>query len=362
MKKPSKKQILRIKNINNKERKTRRSQCYYTSRLKRNVETIKFTENISLFIPRERDKIVKLIQAAESGSASKYYLDFSNVKILNPLTALYIKHYLDKYPDARFKSKNCKNVIPRAAFKLLGFNKSFCLRDIKNSKYHTYVDDWNICSGKNCDLSKPTLDHLIEMRAIFKDKGAFLKLSDAIMEAINNVVQHAYCESTYKKWFMLTHVSKDNKSISVVVSDLGASVPFTIPKSFTEKFKDILNYDVSDFLVEVGLIAEPKTNSAEDLRSFNDSKLIKIATRLNSTRTNQAHRGKGFNDILSLVKNAKDFEEIESVTTSVLSRSGSYVYKACPNGLSKEISYEDSLKDFTNQIKGTVISWTIQLV
>lgn len=362
MKKPSKKQILRIKSINNKKRRTKRSQYYYTSKLKRNVDTIKFSENLSLFIPKERDKIVKMIQAAESGSASKYYLDFSNVKVLNPLTALYIKHCLDKNPEAKFKSKHSKNVIPRAVFKLLGFNRSFSLKDIGKSKYHTYVDDWNICSGENCDLSQSTKDHLVEMRAIFKDKSAFLKLSDAIMEAINNVVQHAYYGESYRKWFMLTHVSKDNKSISVVVSDLGASVPFTLPKSFAEKFKDLWNYDVSDFLAEVGLVSEKKANSPDDLRSFNDSKLIKMATRLNSTRTNQAHRGKGFNDILSLVKNAKDFEEIESVTTSVLSRSGSYVYEASPNGIHKEKSYEDALKDFNNQIKGTVISWTIQLV
>lgn len=357
MKKLTIKQALRIKRLNHKKRKLSKK-AYLRSGVKRNIESIRFSGKMSLFVPKERNKIVSLVQAVESGLSKKYYLDFSNLEILNPSTALYIKQYLDKYPDARFYSKRPKAILPRATFKLLDFNKNFSLKDIDHYKYNTYVDDWNVCCGENCDLPDSTLKHLSDMKLIFEDTTVFFKLTNAIMEAITNVIHHAYQDSEYKKWFLLTHLSKDNKTISVVVSDLGSSVPYTTPQTVAEKFQYIIGYDVAEYFK---LKSDKKVNSAEDLRAFNDSRLIKIATKLKSTRTNLENRGKGFNDILDLVKNAKDFKEIESVTTSVLSRSGSYVYTAGPDGYSKERSYTNGLEDFTNQIKGTVISWTIQL-
>lgn len=364
MKKPTTKQITRIKNLNNKERKSSKSRYNSISRLKRNIETIKFSEKLSLFVPKERDRIVTLAQAVELGTPNKYFLNFSDVEVLNPLTALYITHTLDRYPDVKFHAKFCKAVIPRAVFKLLGINKNFSLGDINKSNYHTYVDDWNIFSGVDGDLPEATTEHFKKMKELFEDKNAFFKLFNAIMEAINNVKQHAYHGSSYKKWFMLTHVSEKNdrnsKSISVVVSDLGVSVPYTAPKTFAERFSGSLAKHISAFFEEVGLVAEKKIDTAEELRSFNDTKLIKIATRLHSTSTNSEGRGKGFSDILDLVESAKKYKEIESVTTHVLSRYGSYVYKAYPDGTSKEVTLKDGLKDFDNQIKGTVISWTIQ--
>lgn len=359
MKKQSLKQVLRIKNINNKKRKLSKKN-HLNSRSKRTIENIKFSGKMSLFLPTERAKIVSLVQAIESNLSKKHYLDFSELEILNPSTALYVKQYLDRYPDIRFQSKRPKGILPRATFKLLGFNKSFSLKDIDRYKYNTYVDDWNVCCGENCDLPESTLKHLSDMRLIFEDKNVSFKLTNAIMEAITNVIHHAYQgqDSSYKKWFLLTHLSKDNKTVSVVVSDLGVSVPYTTPETVREKFQYILSYDISEYF---NLKSNKKINNAEDLRAFNDSRLIKIATKLKSTRTQLENRGKGFNDILDLVNNAKDFKEIKSVTTSVLSRSGSYVYTAGPDGYSKERSYTDGLEDFKNQIKGTVISWTIQL-
>lgn len=359
MKKPSLKQVLRIKRINNKKRNLSKKK-HLISKSRRTIESIKFSRKMSLFLPTERAKVVSLIQAIESGLSKKYYLDFSDLEILNPSTALYVKQYLDRYPEIKFYSKSPKGIMPRATFKLLGLNESFSLKDIDKYKYNTYVDDWNICCGENCDLPESAVNHLSDMRLLFEDKAVSFKLTNAIMEAITNVIHHAYQEQDngYKKWFLLTHFSKDDKTVSVVVSDLGASVPYTTPKTVAEKFQYILDYDIAQYF---NLKSNKKINNAEDLRAFNDSRLIKIATKLKSTRTNLDNRGKGFNDILDLVSNAKDFKEIKSVTTSVLSRSGSYVYTAGPNGYSKEKSYTDGLEDFKNQIKGTVISWTIQL-
>lgn len=357
MKKLTKKQVLRVKRINNRQRKLSKK-TYLRSRVKRSIERVRFSSKMSLFVPKERNKIIKVVQSIECGLSKKYYLDFSDLEILNPSTALYIKQYLDKYPDTKFHSKRPKAILPRATFKLLELNNNFSLKDINKYKYNTYVDDWNVCCGENCDLPESTLKHLSDMKLIFKDKNVFFKLTNAIMEAITNVIHHAYQDSDYKKWFMLTHLSKDSKTISVVVSDLGVSVPFTTPETVREKFQYILNYDVSQYF---SLKSDKKIDNAEDLRAYNDSRLIKIATKLKSTRTHLDNRGKGFNDILDLVKNAQDFKEIESVKTSVLSRSGSYVYTAGPNGYSREESYTDGLEDFSNKIKGTVISWTIQL-
>lgn len=359
MKKLSIKQVLRIKNINNKKRKLSKKN-HRISRTKRKIESINFSGKMSLFVDTERVKIVNLVQAIESNLSKKYYLDFSKLEILNPSTALYVKQYLDRYPDVRFQSKSPKAILPRATFKLLGFNKNFSLKNIDKYKYNTHVDDWNVCCGENCDLPQSTLQHLSDIKLIFEDKNVSFKLTNAIMEAITNVIHHAYQDqnSNYKKWFLLTHVSKDNKNVSVVVSDLGASVPYTTPETVAEKFQYILAYDIPEYF---NLKSNKKINNAEDLRGFNDSRLIKIATKLKSTRTNLENRGKGFNDILDLVNNVKDYKEIKSVTTSVLSRSGSYVYTAGPDGYSRERSYTDGLEDFKNQIKGTVISWTIQL-
>lgn len=98
------------------------------------------------------------------------------------------------------------------------------------------------------------------------------------------------------------------------------------------------------------------------LKDHSDSKLIQLATNLDTTRTKEKGRGKGFNDILDLVRRTDEFPEIEQVHTSVLSKSGSYLLQSNSDGSAKELSLNKNFDDFESKIEGTVISWVIRLV
>lgn len=342
-----------IKNLNIKKRKLHSSKVR-TGRISGTDRCqVKFGRKLSLFVPSERPKIVKILKSVPQNTFNKLYLDFYDLETIEPLTALHIVHFLNKYNNetVKFKSRNSKNIIPKAVFKLLGLNKVFGLRDINKTNYNTIVDDWSMFSGENCDLPPDMIEHIHVIKQKFKDQTIPFKLVTAINEAINNVIQHAYTDVEYRKWYVLTHI--DETSISVVVSDLGLSIPVTAPVSLMNAMQGRLS-NAKDLLADSSL-------KLESLKNLKDSQLIKSATDLNSTRTNEKGRGKGFDDILNLVKNTNEFPEISRVNTSVLSRKGSYLLESNSDGSTKERTLKKNFEDFPSKIDGTVISWVINL-
>lgn len=98
----------------------------------------------------------------------------------------------------------------------------------------------------------------------------------------------------------------------------------------------------------IGSKAKPLVvdTDSDELKGLSDSQLIRVATRLNNSRTGEAGRGKGFNDILELGVNANKYPEIQKINTSILSRFGSYIIVSDGTNGVKETSYRDDFRDF----------------
>lgn len=119
------------------------------------------------------------------------------------------------------------------------------------------------------------------------DNWAFLHTG--LIEAIINVTHHAYPDGNGfvdrdKNWYMTGSYDKSTRQLKIVFYDQGITIPKSLPASdWGEKILDYLS-------------------KAKILEGKNDSHLISAAMEMSRTRTNQADRGKGLQDILQFVK------------------------------------------------------------
>jgi len=328
---------------------------------KRKVKTLIFQNKFSLFIPSQRQLIIEMIESMKNATYSNYYIDFRKTKKLEPLTILYLLHQLHQYKDVKFRSRNFKETMHKAVFKRLELNPYFRLPNINHHTYNKWVDDWHLFSGENTNFSPELRQHLLDINQKY-GKISF-KLITGITEAISNVIHHAYPNTTSnKRWFLLSHI--DVNAITVVVSDLGVTIPVTTPLTLQKKLKQAL-FTLPDVFQQLNSVrgtkrTKPINTTNPDLKGLSDSEVIGVATTLNHTSTNISGRGKGFNDIFELAVNAKQYPDIAGINTTILSRYGSYILTATAKGL-HSASLNKRLDDFDTKVEGTIISWTIQL-
>ncbi|WFF38006.1 hypothetical protein LU290_07005 [Moraxella nasibovis] len=313
----------------NQRQQRKRFQAYDNA----NSMHIKLKGEFSLFVGGERQKILKIIEIIKSKEHKRYLIDFSEVATLNPLTFLYLYHIIDKYGCGQFKTIGPKSLIPRGVFERFRLTQYFPMPPcpIHIAKLPE-IAGWECFDGTTANFSDAMQAHIQEMQDRL-DKLLFQKLIQGILGAVENV-SHAYPDKPeYCKWFLMTNI--DNKSISVVVSDLGVSVPYTV------------QFNTQNHLV--------------DSASISDSGLIKLATKTDYSSTQMPNRGKGFNDIFELGNaELKDYG-IRFISTMILSRHGSYVV-ARDHNKQIEHSLNGQLEDFPDRIDGTIIAWHIALI
>lgn len=347
MKKPRFKAIARLKRLNVYKRYRKKSHILILrSKRKGKLKTIKFSNKFSLFYDVQRDLIIDLLSYIKFGNSSKCYIDFKYVKELNPLTVLFLIQNLDKFNDAKFSARNFEQKMHRAVFRNLKLNKYFGLPNVDNVSYNKFVDEWRLFEGEKLDFSTELQQHFSYIKSKFGDNPKIsITLISGIIEALGNVVNHAYDNENYCKWFLLTHI--DEKSVTVVVSDLGLTIPVTTPRTIRQRISEkifTLTTFVNDFnSYFIGSKAKPLVvdTDSDELKGLSDSQLIRVATRLNNSRTGEAGRGKGFNDILELGVNANKYPEIQKINTSILSRFGSYIIVSDGTNGVKETSYRE---------------------
>ncbi|UTU22391.1 hypothetical protein MZH69_16105 [Escherichia coli] len=83
------------------------------------------------------------------------------------------------------------------------------------------------------------------------------------------------------------------------------------------------------------------------LANVKDSTYIKASTLLQETRTGELNRGKGLNDIKSVI------DSIGDGFMGIFSSKGRYIYKG-KTGIINEV-----LRDYKSSVNGTIIEWTI---
>lgn len=151
------------------------------------------------------------------------------------------------------------------------------------------------------------------------------KLVAAIIEAMNNTLDHAHPETEKgqtmpHRWWMSSEVSLARNEVTILFFDQGVGIPRT------------LSPDLYDLIRAFIARLSPFPS---------DGEMIMAATELYRTSTGQRGRGRGFRNMKQFVDTCSDGE------LQVLSNRGRYVYMAGT----------DTYGDESLSIGGTVIEW-----
>ncbi len=166
-------------------------------------------------------------------------------------------------------------------------------------------------------------------------------LYEAVSEAVTNVAHHAHLATrldglhlpTTREWWMFHKQERDR--LFIAVCDLGIGIPRSLPKVHTAEY-------VREALAR---LFPGKGKRATD------GNMIKAALRIGRTRTSEANRGLGFNDILNIIDTMRGSE------LHIFSNRGRLTYKPTPT------SQIPSIKVFTfkTSILGTILIWSFPL-
>lgn len=294
-------------------------------------QTYSMTDCVDIHNANYRTQLLEAINKLNHKSLLKKrpYFDFGRTKILTPMAMIYFKQTLEKFPHVVCRGRTSSNPVVSGMLSKLGIAKRLGFKGAKSS--HNLVERWYLFSGESTDLG----DEYDEIENVLKEKfgedsETFDVINTAIGEAIINVVNHAYSvDDEYKKWYLFLGITPDN--CNVIISDLGQSIPKSIPTKITD-----------------GVLS--RIFNITSWGSLDDSDKIAIATQYEKTATELSYRGKGFQDMQAVCK------QVKGATMAVHSRSGHWakLTKESGNEIVKKRSYRSS-------INGTIISWLLPL-
>lgn len=204
-------------------------------------------------------------------------------------------------------------------------------KDKRETKVYDDVSYWNYASGTNSD-SEHASEAMKEVEVKISQR-AQKKLYKGFIEAMANCVEHAYFglaqgNIEITKWWAFAGI-KENKLV-VVICDKGIGIPCSLPLTRAES------------MIE-------GVKNALKLKRLNDSSMIKIASRMGRTRTNQGNRGKGLKDIRAIIDSSNEGH------LSIYSNKGYYRY------FRNNLQLNDHMKEQKTSVCGTIIEWSIPL-
>lgn len=272
----------------------------------------------------ERNRILNALKQIYSAEKRKnVYLDFSKVESLLPDATIHLVHTLQKFKHKSILGKPSKDRIVKAMLSRLEVHKQLKLPDFHLDKNESLVHNWYHYYGDTVDLPD-SYDEFEKILDLHFNADDCFTINNAISEAVYNVVSHAYDEGNqYKGWLLFIHIN--NNSISIIISDLGKTIPRTVPTSFSEE--KIWSYFKLDFA---------------NMGKVTDDKLIEYATQYQRTETELPHRGKGFADMQKIC------EQVKGSTMFVYSRNGYWCN-------------DHTRKLYDEPVNGTIIGWHIPL-
>jgi hypothetical protein len=162
--------------------------------------------------------------------------------------------------------------------------------------------------------SQPALDRII---ALFGraggDGGLRLALCGAVVDALENVRDHAYPPDHFvgirhvPNWWFTGAAHRDQRWLILAVYDAGITIPVSLPRRFG------LEHVVSMFQTWFRLPFDPR-----DLQY--DGAALDAAMRLSATSTAEHYRGKGLAKIREVVR------QCEGGQLRIVSRNGEYIF------------------------------------
>ncbi|MCC7080422.1 MAG: hypothetical protein IT530_07110 [Burkholderiales bacterium] len=170
-------------------------------------------------------------------------------------------------------------------------------------------------------------------QSITMHQKARTRLYRALTEAMINVGQHAYPQyaiqshPTRGRWWVAGQVNKKRGEFLVTFCDLGVGIPETLPKIYPWE------------LIRSVLALLPGVNP-------NDGEMIKAGMAIGRTQTGERYRGRGLNDLRSLIDQAGAGELL------IFSRKGKYSYSP---------GRAEQVENYGISMGGTLIKWSVPL-
>jgi anti-anti-sigma regulatory factor/anti-sigma regulatory factor (Ser/Thr protein kinase) len=271
-------------------------------------------------------------------------LDFRTIQYVSAGAALVLVAELDRWrrlynfkPSAMYVEQ--WNPIVLLLLEQMGF---FEILEVKNppkidksefetdTKFIRFYSD-TLVIGESAKSMKEVVSEVANYKV--KDR----KLYEAIVEAMQNVIHHAYlptdnsAKKFEKRWWMTGSFNKSTRVLKIIFYDLGVGIPATLPAKHGIEL-------IQSFLNGLGLIN-------------NDANLIYAAMELGRSGTGLAYRGKGLPQMRSLV------DALAPGTLRIVSGRGELIYENL--GDDAKPTYRRKTHDIG--IEGTLIQWQMSL-
>lgn len=268
-------------------------------------------------------------------------IDFSATKLMYPCGTLLFTAEVDRLRritccDDLIRGNYPGDLVVEQVLQKLGILRMLGLQDRTDPEdFPENVRHWRFATGQRADGE--VLEPIVT-----RYQGALADvltsdLYDGVVEAMTNCRQHAYehlRKDDYlslgehcQDWWMFSQ-ERDGQ-LTVAVCDLGIGIPTSL--SETDNWPREI---IAKALRAARLLPNP------------DARLIRTAAELHKSRTGAAYRGKGFKEILGVVR------KTGTGYLSIMSDRG--VFKCHDN--------RETVKDYDTCISGTLVQWTIPLM
>lgn len=303
----------------------------------RKIHSFSFGENIDIYQANNRKKLSEICERIRAFKGNNLILSFVSDKLkisaagmLLLYAEIYRKMEIDNtkitcnYPNNRKAEQVLQHI---GFFRKIGKEERISNDEIRNADKD--VHSWHviIASKFNGEEVYKFLDKVFP-------PGRGSDVYSVVSEIIGNVIYHAYeKDADFCPWIAFARINEENE-ISVVVGDLGKTIPHTIQKhSWYKEWKS----------------RKSLTDLPERKKRRSDSQLIHIATKLGQSVTLESNRGKGLMHAI---------EHINGMEGKVLIYSRAGYYYSRSSSSRKEQRKEDKQATTVN---GTIVQITIPL-
>lgn len=319
-------------------------------------------EECALFLQKFRSNMLNSLRKRLAIGAETHvrrtrlgsFIDFATIERCSPAAALVLAAEFDRaksliewdIPLVNFKTWR------RDLVELLDEIGFFELLEINRPANHAKRSDVTVVrfqTGQQVGntIAGPLLDVLAGMIAGLEVGAggneetvlARMRLYDALVEATENTVQHAYPENfgdacTVRRWWMTGAVDSRENRLTLVVYDQGATVPARLPDwELYPKLKRWMN-----------LLFQSDRPADGDVTL--DSVALRLAMTTPRSSTGETHRGKGFPAFLTVIR------ECKRGRLRVVSRCAEFTFETGRKARSRQL---------TNALGGTLVEWDLWL-
>jgi len=277
------------------------------------------------------------------------YKAFERIKEISPAASLVIAAEYSRFlriyeTEARFINIEKWNPNVLSALIEIGFFELFGFtHEVEKNIDENSTIILPMRTGRTADPSAvlSLIDDLrrLDPSADDASQSGFVHLYGAMIEAIVNVVGHAYPDKgsyllpPIGHWWMTGAVNKSERWTSAMVFDQGVTIPMSLPQ--WQRYAGVTRRLFS----VLGIVPAP-----DDPRS--DGHAIAAAVEESVSSTGEAHRGQGLAQMRNFVDQCKDGY------LRIMSRCGEVLYRPGASPL---------IRAHTTSIGGTLVEWNVRL-